>query len=196
MSTLEDLDDMERDEKEQKKDRDDKDKKLNANGDGKDADMKDAEPEKQEEEDYIDMEILNSSTRDIINRRRLLENEMKILKSEFQRLTHEQNTMKDKIKDNLDKIENNRFVLLTGFRSIGTAANMLLDNYRTLSAMSSNFLIWTLRQRPLKRELTSTSTPLVSESPQSLKHLRDRLYSFHSSVLLTTTLLSLEISSV
>ena len=106
MSTLEDLDDMERDEKEQQKDRDGDEKKPSANGD---ADMKDAEPEKkEEEEDQIDMEILHSSTRDIINRRRLLENEMKILKSEFQRLTHEQNTMKDKIKDNLDKIENNR----------------------------------------------------------------------------------------
>ena len=106
MSTLEDLDDMERDEKEQKKDKDSDEKKPSANGD---ADMKDAESEKKDEEDdQIDMEILHSSTRDIINRRRLLENEMKILKSEFQRLTHEQNTMKDKIKDNLDKIENNR----------------------------------------------------------------------------------------
>ena len=106
MSTLEDLDDMERDEKEQKKDKDSDEKKPSANGD---ADMKDAGPEKKDEEDdQIDMEILHSSTRDIINRRRLLENEMKILKSEFQRLTHEQNTMKDKIKDNLDKIENNR----------------------------------------------------------------------------------------
>jgi 26S proteasome regulatory subunit T5 len=33
---------------------------------------------------------------------------MKILKSEYQRLKHEETTMKDKIKDNLDKIENNR----------------------------------------------------------------------------------------
>jgi hypothetical protein len=109
MSTLEDLDDMERDEKDQKKDKDG-DKKPTANGDSKDAEMKDAEPEKKEEDDYIDMEILHSSTRDIINRRRLLENEMKILKSEFQRLTHEQNAMKEKIKENLDKIENNRLV--------------------------------------------------------------------------------------
>lgn len=101
---------MERDEKEQKKDGDDQDKKSSANGDSKDADMKDADADKKEEEDYIDMEVLSSSTRDIINRRRLLENEMKILKSEFQRLTHEQNTMKEKIKDNNDKIENNRFV--------------------------------------------------------------------------------------
>ena len=109
MSTLEDLDDMERDEKDQKKDQDG-DKKPTANGDSKDTEMKDAEPEKKEEDDYIDMEILHSSTRDIINRRRLLENETKILRSEFQRLTHEQNTMKEKIKDNLDRIENNRFV--------------------------------------------------------------------------------------
>ncbi|KIX03145.1 26S protease regulatory subunit 6A [Rhinocladiella mackenziei CBS 650.93] len=109
MSTLEDLDDMERDEKEQKKDNDDKDKKPPSNGESKDTEMKDAGAEKKdEEEEYIDEEILHSSTRDIINRRRLLENEMKILKSEYQRLTHEETTMKDKIKDNLDKIENNR----------------------------------------------------------------------------------------
>ncbi|KAI1616474.1 26S protease regulatory subunit 6A [Exophiala viscosa] len=109
MSTLEDLDDLERDEKEQKKDGDDKGKKAPGDGDSKDADMKDAEAEKKdEEEEYIDSEILQSNTRDIINRRRLLENELKILKSEFQRLKHEETTMKDKIKDNLDKIEQNR----------------------------------------------------------------------------------------
>lgn len=107
MSTLEDLDDMERDEKEKKDrdDQDDKDKKQ-ANGNAsKDTEMKDAE---KKEEEYIDMEILQSSTRDVINRRRLLENELKILKSEFARLKHEETTMKDKIKDNMDKIENNR----------------------------------------------------------------------------------------
>ena len=110
MSTLEDLDDLEREGRE----------KDQGNGDGKkpgqdgDTEMKDAGVDKKqgEEDDLIDDEILRSSTRDIINRRRLLENEMKILKSEFQRLTHEQNTMKDKIKDNNDKIENNRFILL------------------------------------------------------------------------------------
>ncbi|KAK5069828.1 26S proteasome regulatory subunit 6A [Lithohypha guttulata] len=109
MSTLEDLDDLERDEKEQKKDRDDKDKKQPNGQDGAangDAEMKD--DEKKEEEEFIDDEIFQSSTRDIINRRRLLENEMKILKSEFQRLKHEEGTMKEKIKDNLEKIENNR----------------------------------------------------------------------------------------
>jgi 26S proteasome regulatory subunit T5 len=107
MSTLEDLDDLERHEKEEKKD-DDKKKDGDAGKDGKksdgDADMEDAEPE-----EPLDEEILNSSTRDIVARRRLLENDMRIMKSEFQRLTHEKATMNEKIKDNLDKIENNRY---------------------------------------------------------------------------------------
>ncbi len=109
MSTLEDLDDMEREGKEEKKDEGDKDgKKPNQDGD---AEMKDADGEKKEEdkeEDIFDPEILHSSTRDIVTRRRLLENDMRIMKSEFQRLTHEQAAMKEKIKDNLEKIENNR----------------------------------------------------------------------------------------
>ncbi len=109
MSTLEDLDDMEREEKEEKKDDGDKDgKKPDQDGD---AEMKDASGDKKDEEkeeDIFDPEILHSSTRDIITRRRLLENDMRIMKSEFQRLTHEQAAMKEKIKDNLDKIENNR----------------------------------------------------------------------------------------
>ena len=110
MSTLEDLDDMEREGKEEdKKDDGDKNgKKPDQNGD---AEMKDADADKNEEEkeDIFDPEILHSSTRDIITRRRLLENDMRIMKSEYQRLTHEQAAMKEKIKDNLDKIENNRW---------------------------------------------------------------------------------------
>jgi 26S proteasome regulatory subunit T5 len=39
----------------------------------------------------------------------MLENEMRIMKSEFQRLTHEQSTMREKVKDNQEKIENNRY---------------------------------------------------------------------------------------
>jgi ATP-dependent 26S proteasome regulatory subunit len=72
--------------------------------------MEDAEPE----EEPLDEEILNSSTRDIVARRRLLENDMRIMKSEFQRLTHEKASMNEKIKDNLDKIENNRYASLSG----------------------------------------------------------------------------------
>jgi len=70
-------------------------------------------------DDEIDREILNSSTDDIVNRTRLVENDIKVLsssefakrkvmKSENQLLTHEQGRMTEKIKDNTDKIENNR----------------------------------------------------------------------------------------
>ncbi|KAI7536776.1 26S protease regulatory subunit, partial [Hortaea werneckii] len=109
MSTLEDLDDMERDGKKED-DQGDKDKKPD--GAGGDADMKDAadgeKKEEEKEEDVIDMEILNMSTRDIVARRRLIENDTRIMRSEFQRLNHEKQAMNEKIKDNVDKIENNR----------------------------------------------------------------------------------------
>jgi 26S proteasome regulatory subunit T5 len=99
MSTLEDLDDLEREQKEDKKDDGDKEKKKPDQN--SDAEMKDAEP--------IDEEIYSLSTQDILTRRRLLENDSRIMKSEYQRLSHEKATMGEKIKDNLDKIENNRY---------------------------------------------------------------------------------------
>lgn len=133
MSTLEDLDDLERHEKDEKKDEDQK-----KDGDGKkadgDADMKDAEPE--EEEEQLDEDILNSSTRDIIARRRLLENDMRIMKSEFQRLNHEKAAMNDKIKDNLEKIENNRYVLTQP--RLGSAAHMVAVNSNKHSYPAGN----------------------------------------------------------
>jgi 26S proteasome regulatory subunit T5 len=115
MASLEDLDDLERENKDDKKDEGDdkKKKKIDAGGDAemKDADKREDE-EEEEEEDVLDEEILTLSTRDIIARRRLLENDARIMKSEFQRLTHERTAMNEKIKDNLDKIENNRCVCL------------------------------------------------------------------------------------
>lgn len=113
MSTLEDLDDMEREGK--KEDDQNNDKKPDG-GDKGDSEMKDADGEKKDEEkeeDMIDEEILNSSTRDIIARRRLLENDTRIMKSELQRLGHEKQAMHEKIKDNVDKIDNNRYVCST-----------------------------------------------------------------------------------
>jgi 26S proteasome regulatory subunit T5 len=110
MSTLEELDDLDRREDDKK---DKKDKKGKKDGDGKDkvsadgdAEMKDTEPE--EEDDILDDEILNLSTQDIQTRKRLLENDSRIMKSELQRLTHEKATMGEKIRENLDKIANNR----------------------------------------------------------------------------------------
>ena len=110
MSTLEDLEDLEREQKEDKRDDGDKDKKPNQSGD---AEMKDADAE-EKEEDPIDEEIYSLSTQDILTRRRLLENDTRIMKSEFQRVSHEKATMGEKIKDNLDKIENNRYAKVDG----------------------------------------------------------------------------------
>lgn len=116
MASLEDLDDLEQNEKKDEQSGD----KDGDGGDGKkpsqngDADMKDTDASKkedenkEEEEELIDMEILNSSTRDIVARRRLIENDTRIMKSEFNRLNHEKQAMNEKIKDNVDKIENNR----------------------------------------------------------------------------------------
>lgn len=133
MSTLEDLDDIEREGKEEKMDDGDEDKRSGRNGD---AEMKDTDGQKKDEpkkEDLIDAEILHSSTRDINMRRRLLDNDMRIMKSEFQRLSHEQGAMKEKIKDNLEKIENNRYGACVSARGSGC---------RLTHSRSDNCHIW------------------------------------------------------
>ncbi|KAI5795424.1 26S protease regulatory subunit 6A [Peziza echinospora] len=109
MSSLEDLEDLEQ-AREQRED--DKDKKRKGDKDGKsgdkdgDAEMQDAEEDK--EEDGIDPEVLNSSTQDIVTRKRLLENDIRVMRQEYQRLQHEKSAMGKRIEENLEKIENNR----------------------------------------------------------------------------------------
>lgn len=175
MSTLEDLDDLDRQGKDQKKDQGGDDKNA-AGGDGsKDADMKDADGQK-DAENVVDLEILRSSTVDITNRRRMLENELKIMKSEFQRLKHEETTMKDKIKDNTDKIENNRYVKAL-WCSRGGRLTDSLDNYPTLSGMSSNFWILMWRLKLPRKVLILTWTPLELANLPSSRRLQDRLSS-------------------
>lgn len=104
MSSLEDLDNLER-EQQGRQDQ-------NGNHAEGDTDMKDAEGQKEEASDVIDEEILQSSTSDIKNRTKLLKNDLRIMRTEFERLSHEQITMKEKIKDSEEKIENNRYYLL------------------------------------------------------------------------------------
>ncbi|KAK3318889.1 P-loop containing nucleoside triphosphate hydrolase protein [Apodospora peruviana] len=105
MSTLEELEDLNRrddgDDKKDDKKKGDKKDKDEADGD---AEMKDAEPE----EDALDEEILSLSTPDILTRKRLLENDSRIMRSEYQRLSHEKAAMGEKIKENQEKITNNR----------------------------------------------------------------------------------------
>ncbi len=106
MSTLEDLNDWEREDREDSKDETNKDgEKSDKDGD---AEMKDADAGEEKIEDLIDAEILQSNTQDIQERTRLLDNEMRIMSMEFQRLIHEQWVMEEKILDNLERIENKR----------------------------------------------------------------------------------------
>lgn len=53
----------------------------------------------------VNEEVLGMSTDEIVSRTRLLENDIRIMKSETSRITHEQQTMKDKIKENAEKIK-------------------------------------------------------------------------------------------
>lgn len=111
MASLEDLEDLEHEQQERKKE----DKKKDDGDDKKDGDdnkMDVDSDDKKQEGDDIDPDILTAATADIINRRRLMENDLRVMRQEFQRLTHEKASMKDKIKDNLEKIENNRLVQL------------------------------------------------------------------------------------
>lgn len=104
MSTLEELEDLDRREKDDKK-RENRDDKDNKNPEG-DEEMKEVD----EEDDILDEEILGLSTQDILTRKRLLENDSRIMKSELSRLSHEKAAMGEKIKENVDKIANNRYV--------------------------------------------------------------------------------------
>lgn len=106
MSTLEELEDLDRREKDDKK-RENRDGKKTNNAEG-DEEMKETD----QEDDILDEEILGLSTQDILTRKRLLENDSRIMKSEFSRLSHEKAAMGEKIKENVDKIANNRYALL------------------------------------------------------------------------------------
>lgn len=189
MSTLEDLDDLERETRDKKQDQGDDDGKKPGDDD---AEMKDAE-KKEDEEELLDEEILHSSTADIVKRRRMLENEMRIMKSEFQRLTHEQSTMREKVKDNQEKIENNRYdsnnaraglpiqapywaprsfedLQPNKLRSpsILTLIRLLIDNYHTSLEMWSSS--WTSTWRPkLQRKgpILTWMPPVWANRPSS-----------------------------
>jgi 26S proteasome regulatory subunit T5 len=56
----------------------------------------------------IDPDILHASTDDIKARTRLLENEIRIMRSEYQRLQHEKASMEARVKDNLEKVKLNK----------------------------------------------------------------------------------------
>ncbi|CAK8683501.1 26S proteasome regulatory subunit 6A-B [Clavelina lepadiformis] len=59
-------------------------------------------------EESLGEEIQKMSTNEIISRTKLLDNEIKIMKSETMRISHELQSMKEKIKENAEKIKVNK----------------------------------------------------------------------------------------
>merc|ERR1712168_1166696 len=96
-----------------------------------------------DDSDIIDQEIFSMSTEDIIQRTRALENEVRILRSESLRINHEVQTMKDKIKENTEKVKVNKVLpyLVSNIVEIldvepdpdceDDGANMDIDSQRT-----------------------------------------------------------------
>lgn len=59
-------------------------------------------------EEGISEDILRLTTEEIVARTRLLENDIKVMRSETSRLAHEQKAMQESIKDNLEKARGER----------------------------------------------------------------------------------------
>ncbi|KAI0076297.1 26S proteasome subunit P45 [Panus rudis PR-1116 ss-1] len=70
----------------------------------------DTTPDKPQEETWDDIpeEIRALPTEDILTRTRLIDNDLKVMRSETMRLQHEQSVMKEKIRDNAEKIKQNK----------------------------------------------------------------------------------------
>jgi len=59
-------------------------------------------------DDIMTDEIKNMSVQDLDMRRRMIENEIRVFKSETSRMQHDMSSMREKIKDNIEKIKLNR----------------------------------------------------------------------------------------
>ncbi|KAN0123568.1 26S proteasome regulatory complex, ATPase [Russula decolorans] len=70
----------------------------------------DTTPDQPAEEtwDDIPQEIMELDTEDVLTRIRLIDNDIKVMRSEQLRLSHEQSVMKEKIRDNGEKIKQNK----------------------------------------------------------------------------------------
>jgi 26S proteasome regulatory subunit T5 len=70
----------------------------------------DTTPDQPPEETWADIpeDVIALTTDEILTRGRLLDNDIKVMRSEMLRLQHEQSVMKEKIRDNAEKIKQNK----------------------------------------------------------------------------------------
>ena len=70
---------------------------------------KQAEPAPAEDaEDPLDDEILAMSTTELRQRIRLLDSDIRIMRSDIQRITHESHAQRERIRDNVEKVKMNK----------------------------------------------------------------------------------------
>ncbi|KAF6757596.1 P-loop containing nucleoside triphosphate hydrolase protein [Ephemerocybe angulata] len=83
---------------------------LLSTSNAQDSAAMDTTPDVQPEETWDDIpeDILALSNDEIATRTRLIDNDLKVMRSETQRLQHEQSVMKEKIRDNGEKIKQNK----------------------------------------------------------------------------------------
>ena len=74
----------------------------------KEANTMEVDQVEEEEDDGIMSEVKKMSTDEITARARLLDNEIRIMRSDMMRIQHEMQGQKDKIKENTEKIKVNK----------------------------------------------------------------------------------------
>ncbi len=81
-------------------------------------------------DELLGQEILKASTEEIINRTKLLENDIKIMKSDQLRLGHEQTSVKAKIKDNQEKVKLSKQLpyLVSNVVEVGNFIDVVITN--------------------------------------------------------------------
>ncbi|KAH0832049.1 26S proteasome subunit P45 [Lanmaoa asiatica] len=100
-----------------------------------DATAMDTTPDHPPEETWDDIpaDILSLSTDEILTRIRLIENDIKVMKSETLRLQHEQSVMKEKIRDNGEKIKQNKVLPYL----VGNVVEVILPSSTLTFSLSS-----------------------------------------------------------
>lgn len=154
------------------------------------------EPPKEPEEAPLPDEILNASAEDIMARTRLIDNDLKVMRSETMRLNHERSKMRESIKDNTDKIKNNKMLpylvgnvvevslaLTASSRLVGprSSAPKLLTHTPFFRSTCARFSTLTRTRTRREKAPTSTSTRSARASAPSSRPRLGRPSSSRSS---------------
>lgn len=115
-------------------------------------------------------EILLASNEEISNRTKLLENDIKIMKSDQLRITHEQAAVKAKIKENQEKVKLNKQLPYLVSNVVEVPINITRLNHIMMNSCFQRIQMMNLKKMELMLILMLTERELVP----SLKLLLDK----------------------